>query len=339
MVVSDDQHADVEAGTRVVVYLDDDTQPLLTYEPPVQFDLDTSDLEDGRHRLRIEAYSETGEKGVRVIPFTVRNGPGIAISGLREDDNLNGTVPILINSYGGTGETQWEPSRAETPAPIPTWAWVLFITIVAFGLFYGIKMWKPPQAFADTPTYNTDVSAAIRAGGPGPERPESSAGAAGPGGGKGQAGGGETLLASEAAAQGAESSDNGQPAGAGNKNPAAGGGSDQKAGGRALLALGAKVYAGNCASCHQADGQGLPHVFPPLAGDPVVTADDPTQHIRIVLHGLQGKTIEGVSYASPMPAFGGRLSNREIAAVINHERTSWGNDAPTITPEDVAALR
>lgn len=103
--------------------------------------------------------------------------------------------------------------------------------------------------------------------------------------------------------------------------------------------LGASVYATSCASCHQDKGQGMAGVFPPLVDDPVVLDEDPTEHIQIVLEGLQGKEINGVAYASPMNAFADILNDEEIAAVINHERTSWGNDAPTITPEDVAKIR
>ncbi|MFB6240896.1 MAG: cytochrome c [Gemmatimonadota bacterium] len=114
---------------------------------------------------------------------------------------------------------------------------------------------------------------------------------------------------------------------------------DTAAGGRSTSNLGASVYRNRCASCHQADGQGVKGAFPPLAGDPVVTAENPTRHIEIILEGLQGKTIGGVSYATPMPAWGDRLTNAEVAAVVNHERTSWGNDAPTVTPEDVAEVR
>jgi cytochrome c oxidase cbb3-type subunit 2 len=102
---------------------------------------------------------------------------------------------------------------------------------------------------------------------------------------------------------------------------------------------GATIYANNCASCHQSDGQGVQGVFPPMAGDPVVTAEDPTDHIRIVLYGLQGKAIEGTEYQGIMQPFGELLSDEEVAAVINHERTSWGNDAPTVTAEDVARVR
>ncbi len=104
-------------------------------------------------------------------------------------------------------------------------------------------------------------------------------------------------------------------------------------------ALGAQVYANNCARCHQANGQGLPGIAPPLVGDPVVTAADPTEHIRIVLQGLAGQRIGGQEYPGRMPAFADVLTDAEIAAVINHERSSWGNNAPKVTAEDVRRVR
>ncbi|HET6528448.1 MAG TPA: cbb3-type cytochrome c oxidase subunit II [Balneolaceae bacterium] len=102
---------------------------------------------------------------------------------------------------------------------------------------------------------------------------------------------------------------------------------------------GALIYANHCSACHQSNGQGIAGVFPPLAGDPVVTSQDPTDHIRTVLYGLQGKTINGTMYYGIMQPFGEVLSDEEVAAVINHERTSWGSNAPTITAEDVAKVR
>ena len=104
-------------------------------------------------------------------------------------------------------------------------------------------------------------------------------------------------------------------------------------------AQGATVYAAHCASCHGPDGEGVSGVFPPMKGDPVVTAADPSRHIRIILFGLARATINGVSYAAKMPAHNDELSDGEIAAVVNHERTSWGNSAPTVTPGDVANVR
>jgi mono/diheme cytochrome c family protein len=89
---------------------------------------------------------------------------------------------------------------------------------------------------------------------------------------------------------------------------------------------GEAVYA-NCIACHQANGQGLPGVFPPLAGH--VTSlyrADRDQLPLTMLYGLQG-TIEvsDQSYAGLMPQWS-QLSDAEIAAVLNYVLTSWGND-------------
>ncbi|NYT61759.1 cytochrome c [Alcaligenaceae bacterium] len=104
-------------------------------------------------------------------------------------------------------------------------------------------------------------------------------------------------------------------------------------------ANGLKLFATNCASCHGAQGAGVPGVFPPLAGNPVVNAPDPTEHIIVVLQGLHGKSIAGTSYAAQMPSFAAQLSDAEIADIIGHERSSWGNHAPTPTAKDVAQIR
>jgi mono/diheme cytochrome c family protein len=103
--------------------------------------------------------------------------------------------------------------------------------------------------------------------------------------------------------------------------------------------LGAQVFSQSCASCHGASGTGTPGVFPPLAGDPVVNGKNADAHVRIVLNGLSGKAINGTKYASQMPAFGSQLSDEQIAAVVDHERTSWGNNGPTVTPAQVTKDR
>lgn len=104
-------------------------------------------------------------------------------------------------------------------------------------------------------------------------------------------------------------------------------------------AQGSKLFAGNCAVCHGAEGKGVPGAFPSLAGDPVVNATDPTAHIATVLRGLGGKTINGQKYAAQMPPFADNLSDQQIASIIDHERTSWGNHGPLVTAADVAKLR
>ncbi len=101
----------------------------------------------------------------------------------------------------------------------------------------------------------------------------------------------------------------------------------------------AQLYTNTCAACHQANGAGLPGAFPPLVKNPAVIDADPGTHIRAILHGVSGKVIDGVSYPSPMPPFAEQLSDADVADIVNHERSSWGNQAKQVTAEQVKALR
>src|SRR5699024_6019417 len=171
------------------------------------------------------AADANGHEGVRTIPFEVRNGPGIDVEGLQDNDTLDGKVPILLIAYGGASEPLWEPARAETPAPVPTWAWVLLLVVVAWSTFYIAQQWTAPDEFANSPTYSMFY-------------------------------GNENVI--------------GAPSGtSANKEN-----------------IGATLYRTSCSSCHQANGEGIPGAFPPLAGDPVVTNEDPTRHIEIILFGM-----------------------------------------------------
>lgn len=104
-------------------------------------------------------------------------------------------------------------------------------------------------------------------------------------------------------------------------------------------AKGASLYAANCAGCHQPNGQGLPGVFPPLRGDPDVLNADPTRQIEAVLDGEHGQSVGGTAYSGMMPPFADSLTNEEIADIINHERSSWGNHSKQVTAGEVKALR
>ncbi|HKJ34714.1 MAG TPA: cbb3-type cytochrome c oxidase subunit II [Balneolaceae bacterium] len=120
--------------------------------------------------------------------------------------------------------------------------------------------------------------------------------------------------------------------------------SQNSGGGQQAAASGSKlngknIFVQNCAACHQQNGKGVPGAFPPLAGDPVVNNIDPTEHIETVLYGKSSKTIGGVKYSAQMPPLGESMSNAEVAAVINYERTHFGNHGKTITPQDVAKIR
>lgn len=100
-------------------------------------------------------------------------------------------------------------------------------------------------------------------------------------------------------------------------------------------APGAQVYAANCASCHQANGQGAAGAFPPLAGSNVVNGDA-SRVIHIVKYGLTGRiVIGGTTYDGQMPAWSGKISDPEIASVITYVRSSWGNKASAVAPSQV----
>lgn len=75
---------------------------------------------------------------------------------------------------------------------------------------------------------------------------------------------------------------------------------------------GAKVYAANCAACHQANGAGA-GAFPALVGSKVVLGPKEGQY-QILLYGKNA-----------MPKWGGVLSDGELAAVMTFTRNTWGN--------------
>jgi mono/diheme cytochrome c family protein len=102
---------------------------------------------------------------------------------------------------------------------------------------------------------------------------------------------------------------------------------------------GAAVFASSCAACHQASGAGLPGVFPPLAGSEWVVGKDGTA-AAIVLQGVTGDiTVKGTTYKGAMPAFKEQLSDDQVAAVLGHVRSQWGNAAAAVTPSTVSKVR
>jgi cytochrome c oxidase subunit 2 len=97
-----------------------------------------------------------------------------------------------------------------------------------------------------------------------------------------------------------------------------------------LMSHGEKVYATTCGACHQANGEGLPNVFPGLKGSAIATGDI-AKHIDVVLNGTSG---------TAMQAFGAQLNDADLAAVITYERNAWGNDTgDVVQPSDIKAAR
>ena len=105
------------------------------------------------------------------------------------------------------------------------------------------------------------------------------------------------------------------------------------------VSKGQPLYSAYCAACHQANGEGMAGAFPPLKGSAVVNRGDATKHIDVVLNGLQGARVSGVTYTNPMPAFGASLSDADIAAIVDYERAAWGNHGSPVDARQVASER
>lgn len=109
--------------------------------------------------------------------------------------------------------------------------------------------------------------------------------------------------------------------------------SDNKEGGEELD--GAALYVAHCQSCHQANGEGLPGAFPPLKGSSIVNGDNLELYIDIIMNGYDARPEYG-----PMAAVGvnAGFTEHEVSAIINYERTSWGNSGETVLPEDIKSI-
>lgn len=103
------------------------------------------------------------------------------------------------------------------------------------------------------------------------------------------------------------------------------------------IAQGKNVFESNCLACHQADGEGIPSAFPPLAKSDFLNADH-NRAVDIVLHGRSGPiTVNGNSFDSVMPAIA--LNDAQISNVLTYVLNSFGNKGGQVTPSQVQERR
>ena len=103
------------------------------------------------------------------------------------------------------------------------------------------------------------------------------------------------------------------------------------------IVAGRRLFTSICAACHQPTGQGLPNVFPPLAGSDYLNADK-NRAIKIVINGRQGEVIvNGRVFNNSMPQF--PLGDDDIANVLTFVYNSFGNSGLEVTPDEVKVLR
>jgi alcohol dehydrogenase (quinone), cytochrome c subunit len=87
-----------------------------------------------------------------------------------------------------------------------------------------------------------------------------------------------------------------------------------------VINAGQRLYLEFCAECHQTDGSGWSDLYPRLAGNPIVTLEDPEPIINTVTYG-QGS----------MMGFHDKLTGEEIASILSYIRNAWGNHAPAVS--------
>ena len=280
----------------ISMFLDDAEEPIATYKPPATFQLDTNTIPDGEHVLGIHAVDAIGNVGVRRIPFTVANGPGITVTGLRAGSRVRGTVTLNVNAFGA--DEPFDPVRAESSGPVPVWTWVFCAIIAAWAAWYGLEYFKTPPEFAQTPTFAQNPSLAAA-----------------------NAPAKQTSVQSPAPIS--------KTAAVGSKNVA----------GFDYSSLGAQVYSQNCASCHGAGRSRHSQRF----SAPGRGSDRKRQRCRRPHQNRAARLIRENHQCDALRGADARIwrtvKRPQIAAVIDHERTSWGNHGPTVTPAQVTRDR
>lgn len=104
-----------------------------------------------------------------------------------------------------------------------------------------------------------------------------------------------------------------------------------------FIADGVALYATHCQACHQENGEGLPGAFPPLKGSSIVLDDDPSIFVDIIMNGYNGRASEGYGPMAPVGTLAG-LTADEVAAIMNHERTNWGNSGRKVTKDEIQQI-
>jgi mono/diheme cytochrome c family protein len=99
------------------------------------------------------------------------------------------------------------------------------------------------------------------------------------------------------------------------------------------------AYTKHCATCHGDHGEGKAGRYPSLAGNPAVVLAQPDNLIQMALYGGYGPSTQDRPRPHGMPPYLFTLNNQQIADVLNHIRSQWGNQAPAVSPVQVDRVR
>lgn len=102
---------------------------------------------------------------------------------------------------------------------------------------------------------------------------------------------------------------------------------------------GRMLYLDQCAGCHARDGEGKPHVAVAMRGNATLRQADGNNLIVSVLDGLPEQRFPHGESMQSMPGFAARLTDAQIAELVNYLRVTWGGLPADISAERVKALR
>jgi mono/diheme cytochrome c family protein len=108
---------------------------------------------------------------------------------------------------------------------------------------------------------------------------------------------------------------------------------------KSVAARGAQLYEQHCAQCHGDNGKGVPNAYPALAGNRAVLMSQTSNLVQVVLNGGYAPATQGNPRPFGMPPFVLVLDDSDIATVLTHVRSSWGNQASVVSPLDVNRIR
>jgi cytochrome c553 len=284
------------------IYVDGATTPVAELPGSSgRLKLDTTSIPDGAHRLRIETVEDDRVTGQREIPFTVRNGPGIAVAGLSARDEVRGKLGLVVDATSAGIDGDLDVPSLELHRGLPFWTGVLALLIILLGALYlavdpwAFRAWHAEEAAvrgdAGTPLTRvaTDEPAAAD-----PMQVSLTEGSFLP------------ILAFDAA--------------------------------KADTARGAATYAAKCAGCHGDEGQGSTAqsttlgeqgIFPRLAGQPAA-----------YLYRQLWSFAHGWRMSTAMPPLADGLTEADwtdIAVHLEH-LTAVGYPPPPAVPNDVVDL-
>ena len=128
----------MEDKSFVIIFKDNEQQPVSLFQSPINFEIDTRKLVDGEHFLKIVSKDPNGKEGIRKIPFTVRNGPDISVEDIKENEVVDGVIPLMISAYGKGDQKLFLIEGSKTPRSIPGWVWIAHILFGGWAIYYLI---------------------------------------------------------------------------------------------------------------------------------------------------------------------------------------------------------